>query len=58
MSNHYGSLSGGHYTAFIKNVTKGKWFHMDDSSVTEKSESKVKTKAAYVLFYRRREQEV
>lgn len=34
VSNHYGSLSGGHYTAFCKNVMRNKWFEFDDSSVS------------------------
>ena len=30
ISNHYGSLNGGHYTAFCKNPIAGKWYEFDD----------------------------
>jgi len=55
VSNHYGVMGGGHYTAYGKNKDDGRWYHFDDSSVTPISESGVVTKAAYVLFYQRRE---
>jgi len=50
VSNHYGVMGGGHYTAYGKNKDDGRWYHFDDSSVTSISESGVVTKAAYVLF--------
>ena len=31
VSNHYGGLGGGHYTAYAKN--NGKWYDFNDSSV-------------------------
>lgn len=54
VSNHYGGLGGGHYTAYALN--NGQWFHFDDSIVTLVDESEVVSKAAYVLYYCRREQ--
>ena len=55
VSNHFGSLGGGHYTAFAKNSIKNKWYCFDDSSVTEvNNEKDIISSAAYVLFYRRR----
>jgi len=54
VSNHYGGMGGGHYTAYGKNKTDGKWYYFDDSSVTEAKQSDIVTKAAYVLFYQRR----
>jgi len=39
--NHYGSLGGGHYTAYAKNHRNGKWYGFDDSHVSEASQSKV-----------------
>ncbi|KAJ3268581.1 Ubiquitin carboxyl-terminal hydrolase 15 [Terramyces sp. JEL0728] len=53
VSNHFGGLGGGHYTAYIKNPLDGEWYDCDDSRVTL-LDSKVMTKAAYLLFYRRR----
>ena len=55
VSNHYGSLGGGHYTAYCKVPGEdGRWHCFDDSSVRPVSESLVASPAAYVLFYRRR----
>ncbi|GAA5849097.1 hypothetical protein JCM8547_006443 [Rhodosporidiobolus lusitaniae] len=55
VSNHFGGLGGGHYTAFAKNPENGKWYDFDDSRVTEISPDRVRTPAAYLLFYRRRQ---
>ncbi|KAG8440543.1 hypothetical protein GDO86_006330 [Hymenochirus boettgeri] len=51
VSNHYGCLDGGHYTAYCKNAIKQRWFKFDDHEVSEISVSSVKTSAAYILFY-------
>ncbi|KAJ8768357.1 hypothetical protein K2173_021510 [Erythroxylum novogranatense] len=53
ISNHYGGLGGGHYTAFAKLIDDNRWYNFDDSRVSPVNESDVKTSAAYVLFYRR-----
>uniref|UniRef100_A0A3Q3R0Y4 Ubiquitin carboxyl-terminal hydrolase n=1 Tax=Monopterus albus TaxID=43700 RepID=A0A3Q3R0Y4_MONAL len=57
VSNHYGGMGGGHYTAYGKNKVDGKWYYFDDSSVSPASEDQIVTKAAYVLFYQRRDEE-
>jgi len=54
VSNHYGGMGGGHYTAYGKNKLDSNWYYFDDSSVTQTNEEAVITKAAYVLFYQRR----
>lgn len=54
VSNHFGSLNGGHYTAYAQNPIDRKWYDFDDSDVSRLDPSSVVTKAAYVLFYRRR----
>uniref|UniRef100_A0A7N8YFZ5 Ubiquitin carboxyl-terminal hydrolase 8 n=1 Tax=Mastacembelus armatus TaxID=205130 RepID=A0A7N8YFZ5_9TELE len=51
VSNHYGGLDGGHYTAYCKNALKQHWYKFDDHEVTEISTSSVKSSAAYILFY-------
>nr|XP_046248230.1 ubiquitin carboxyl-terminal hydrolase 8 [Scatophagus argus] len=51
VSNHYGGLDGGHYTAYCKNAHKQRWYKFDDHEVTEISTSSVKSSAAYILFY-------
>ncbi len=53
VSNHFGSLNGGHYTAYCQNPLFQKWFDFDDSSVSKLSASDVNTQAAYVLFYKK-----
>jgi len=56
VSNHYGGLGGGHYTAYAKN--NGQWCYFNDSRVTEViDEKEVVSEAAYVLYYRRRDLE-
>merc|ERR1712127_212917 len=56
VSNHYGGLGGGHYTAYAKN--NGQWCYFDDSRVSEVSDEKeVVSEAAYVLYYHRRDLE-
>ncbi|XP_077488380.1 ubiquitin carboxyl-terminal hydrolase 15-like isoform X1 [Amblyomma americanum] len=55
VANHYGGMGGGHYTAFAKNKETELWYHFDDNSVSQASEENVVSKAAYVLFYARRE---
>lgn len=57
VSNHYGAMGVGHYTAYAKNRLNGKWYYFDDSSVSLASEDQIVTKAAYVLFYQRRDDE-
>jgi ubiquitin carboxyl-terminal hydrolase 4/11/15 len=60
VSNHFGGLGGGHYTAYA--VNDDQWTDFDDSSAaplsSEDIESKVRSSAAYVLFYRRRDNRV
>ncbi|XP_065576578.1 ubiquitin carboxyl-terminal hydrolase 15-like [Artemia franciscana] len=56
VSNHYGGLGSGHYTAYAKNKDDKRWYSFDDSSVSPvSSEDQVITKAGYVLFYVRRD---
>lgn len=53
--NHSGSLLGGHYTAFVKNMNN-KWYHYNDTTVSEvKIEEQIKTPKAYCFFYRKQE---
>jgi len=56
ISNHYGSLGGGHYTAFVRGRNdKSQWFRCDDSSASGVDASSIITEAAYVLFYVRKD---
>ena len=52
--NHSGNVSGGHYTSFVKNAN-GKWYHFNDTSVSEISlEQQIITPKAYCFFYRKK----
>lgn len=52
ISNHYGGMGGGHYTAFAKHGLN-RWYEFDDSHVYPVTEEQIKTQASYVLFYKR-----
>ncbi|KAJ3281959.1 ubiquitin carboxyl-terminal hydrolase [Borealophlyctis nickersoniae] len=54
VSNHFGGLGGGHYTAYAKNPLDDEWYNFDDSRVTKVEADNVMTSAAYLLFYQRR----
>jgi ubiquitin carboxyl-terminal hydrolase 4/11/15 len=54
VSNHFGGMGGGHYTAFAKNLITGEWYNLDDSRAERMNASGVVTKAAFVLFYAKR----
>ncbi|KAL3674637.1 hypothetical protein V7S43_000579 [Phytophthora oleae] len=64
---HSGSALGGHYYAYIKSLETGKWYNFNDSSVSEISDTELKTAfggasgsgysmrsstCAYMLLYR------
>ena len=52
--NHSGSVLGGHYTSFVKNAN-GKWYHCDDTNITEVTNpQQIVTPKAYCFFYRKR----
>eukprot|EP00249_Psilotum_nudum_P021021 c27938_g1_i1 orf=647-3565(+) len=53
ISNHYGGMGGGHYTAYAKLIDDNRWYNFDDSHVSPVGEDEIKTAAAYVLFYRK-----
>ncbi|XP_038701633.1 ubiquitin carboxyl-terminal hydrolase 5 isoform X1 [Tripterygium wilfordii] len=53
LTNHYGSMGSGHYTAHIKLLDENRWYNFDDSHISPINEEEVKSAAAYVLFYRR-----
>eukprot|EP00940_MAST-03C_sp_MAST-3C-sp2_P000387 g387.t1 len=57
VSNHIGSIRGGHYTADCFNSEKRAWYHFDDARVSRISEKsgKINERTAYILFYTRRE---
>ena len=56
--NHSGGMSGGHYYTYAKGgdgpIKDRDWYEYNDSSVHKMDASKIRTPAAYVLFYHRR----
>ncbi|KRY54182.1 Ubiquitin carboxyl-terminal hydrolase 15 [Trichinella britovi] len=58
ISNHYGGLGSGHYTAFAKNCDTKRWYNFDDMHVSVVSEEDIVTKEAYVLIYLRQSKKV
>ncbi|KAJ2700737.1 ubiquitin-specific protease doa4 [Coemansia sp. IMI 209128] len=51
VANHFGTLSGGHYTASVFNGHRGLWNYFDDTRVSPVPEQKVASPAAYLLFF-------
>ena len=56
ISQHYGSLGGGHYTAICR-AEDGDWYSFNDSSVDrlDAMDPQDSARSAYVLFYRRQQ---
>ncbi|KAK8803288.1 hypothetical protein WA158_000982 [Blastocystis sp. Blastoise] len=53
--NHSGSLSGGHYTCYIKGRDE-QWYYISDSYAAPATEKQVLSSEAYMLFYVRNTQ--
>lgn len=53
ISQHFGSMSSGHYTALCKNF--GAWYEFDDDRVSKANSNEVVNGAAYMLFYKKRQ---
>ena len=52
--NHSGGTMGGHYTSFVK-VLNDKWYHFNDTFVTEVAVSEqIISPRAYCFFYRKK----
>ncbi|KAI5963843.1 DOA4 [Candida theae] len=54
VANHFGTLSTGHYTAYVYKGSKKRWCYFDDSKVTTNvSSSEVMNKNAFCVFFQR-----
>ncbi|KAG8221069.1 hypothetical protein J3R82DRAFT_2584 [Butyriboletus roseoflavus] len=51
VTNHFGSLSNGHYTAFVSSGPG--WLYCDDSRIASTDSKEVVGRPAYVLYYKR-----
>ena len=54
VSNHSGTVSYGHYTAYARNFANGKWYSLNDSSAVEVAPSRVLESEGFVHVYRRK----
>jgi len=52
ISQHSGSLEGGHYAAACRNF--GKWYEIDDATIFPSDEETIVSPEGYILFYRRK----
>ena len=53
---HFGSVGGGHYTAYSRHLATGGWNYFDDGSISEgkiPGETPGDQSSAYILFYQR-----
>lgn len=48
---HFGTLTGGHYTALIRTDPRGHWMEYNDKIVRDFDSRYVQSAAAYLLFY-------
>ncbi|XP_013413385.1 ubiquitin carboxyl-terminal hydrolase 20-like isoform X1 [Lingula anatina] len=55
---HHGTAGGGHYTAYALNHYDDKWYEYDDQYVTEVDVQTVQNCEAYVLFYRKKNDDI
>jgi ubiquitin C-terminal hydrolase len=54
ISNHTGTLDGGHYTAATLNFKSNKWHKFDDEKASQVHDTaSLKSSMAYLLFYTR-----
>ena len=51
--NHYGRVSGGHYTANVKTM-EGNWYNFNDESVKNITTDNIISENAYCLFFRKK----
>lgn len=55
VSNHFGGVGGGHYTAYGQNSLSKEWYSYNDSSCSTASVNRVVSEGGYNLFYRLRD---
>ena len=58
VANHVGGLNGGHYFAYCKNFKDQDWYEFNDSNVYKIFKDMIISPNAYVLFYKRRREEI
>lgn len=53
VTNHSGGSLGGHYTSYVKHCNNNKWFHFNDTNVTELNETMINNQNAYTFFLKK-----
>jgi len=53
VSNHYGGVGFGHYTAHCFNQTKGEWYDFNDDYTRQIKYEQLNGSSAYILFFER-----
>ena len=53
VTNHSGGSLGGHYTSYVKHCNNNKWFHFNDTNVSEINESLINNQNAYTFFLKK-----
>jgi hypothetical protein len=48
---HRGSLSSGHYTAYVHHSNSDKWYYCNDDSITESNASHISSEEVYIMIY-------
>jgi ubiquitin C-terminal hydrolase len=57
ISNHTGTMTGGHYTTTARKLGTNEWYNFNDSSVSRENSNNIVTASAYLLIYVKREYE-
>ena len=50
---HMGNPSGGHYTAYCKNMLNNKWYYFDDDDVYYVTEDEILSSNPYIFLYKK-----
>ena len=53
ITNHMGGSLGGHYTSYVKHSNNNKWFHFNDTNISEINESMINNQNAYTFFLKK-----
>lgn len=52
--NHSGTLDNGHYTAHVKDMNSGRWFHCNDKAVVPRKDFTINNSTSYIIFFVRK----
>lgn len=55
ISNHTGTMTGGHYTTTARKLGTNEWYNFNDTSVSRENSNNIITASAYLLVYMKRD---